>query len=166
MPSPDQGDDRSRDHGFTLLEVMIGVALSSVLMAFAVVGWQSYARAQAHRGTAEDVQALLRHAQQRAVTEGSSMCVLFDTVSDSWALYRRTCDDPTKQLLESGFETADGRVHLDAASFVSGPGVSGAGVTFRSRGTASPGQVRIGREGTDTTYIVRVDGLTGRVSFD
>ena len=39
-------------------------------------------------------------------------------------------------------------------------------MTFFARGTASPGSVRVTREGSSKVYIIQVEGLTGRVSLD
>ncbi|MBA2954489.1 prepilin-type N-terminal cleavage/methylation domain-containing protein [Nocardioides sp. MAH-18] len=148
--------------GYTLVEVMTTIGIAGVLMAISVGGWTQYAQAKSQEGAAQEIQSVLRQAQQRAVTEGSSMCVQFDTAVDTFALYRRPCDDSARVLLEGPFDI-DSRVHLAEADFTGASG-SGAGVTFTPRGTASPGTLRITREGTDRVYVVSVEGLTGRVS--
>jgi hypothetical protein len=42
---------------------------------------------------------------------------------------------------------------------------SGHGVTFYARGTATPGQVKVTRDDSTKTYVLHVEGLTGRVSL-
>ena len=151
------------DGGYTLIEVMVTIALLSAIMLIAISGWSSYAKASAQDGAAQEVQSVLRQAQQRAVTEGSSMCVEFDTVHSSFRLYRHACDDsPT--ALEGPWKVDDHNVRLDSAKFTSPAGPDQTGVTFTPRGTAWPGEVRIKRSGSTEVRVVRVEGLTGRVS--
>ena len=152
------------DGGYTLIEVMVTIALLSAIMLIAISGWSSYAKASAQDGAAQEVQSVLRQAQQRAVTEGSSMCVLFDITSSSFKLYRRACDDSTKTLLEGPWKVDDHNVSLASAAFTSPSGPDQPGVTFTSRGTAWPGEVRITRNGSTKVRVVDVEGLTGRVS--
>lgn len=159
MPAPAR-----RDPGFTLIEVMVTVALMTSLMTAAVTGWIGWSRASAHDGVAQDIRSVLRQTQQRAVTEASSLCIMFDTGTDTWQLYRGRCDSSTKTALPGHWDTGSTRIHLDSPAFVSSVGTSTPGVTFTSRGTATPGQVRITREGSSAVHVVVVEGLTGRVS--
>ncbi len=159
MPAPARPD-----RGFTLIEVVVTVALLTSLMTVAVTGWITWSRASAHEGVALDIQAVLRQTQQRAVTEASSLCVLFDTATDSWQLYRGRCESDTKTALPGHGTTGSSGIHLSAPAFVAATGTTYPGVTFTSRGTASPGQVRVTREGSSTVHVVVVEGLTGRVS--
>lgn len=151
------------DAGYTLIEVMVTIALLSAIMLIAISGWSSYAKASAQDGAAQEVQSVLRQAQQRAVTEGTSMCVLFSTANSSFELKRHACDDgPTH--LEGPWKVDDHDVHLDSAKFTSPAGPDQTGVTFTPRGTAWPGEVRITRGDSTKVRVVRVEGLTGRVS--
>jgi type IV fimbrial biogenesis protein FimT len=152
------------DAGYTLIEVMVTIALLSAIMLIAISGWSSYAKASAQDGAAQEVQSVLRQAQQRAVTEGSSMCVLFDTANSSFKLYRRACDDSTKIALEGPWKVDDHGVRLESAAFTSPSGPDQLGVTFTPRGTAWPGQVKIKRADSGKVRTVDVEGLTGRVS--
>ena len=150
----------SRDHGFTLIEVLVTVGLASVLMAFAVAGYHRWAIASEQSGTARELQSLLRNTQQRAVTEGTAMCVQFDTAANTYRVVEGTCDDPGVQL-QGPFRTADDRVAIASPSFTAGS----TGVTFFARGTASAGSVQVVRDGSTKVYTIDVEGLTGRVSL-
>lgn len=151
-----------RDSGFTLIEVMVTVTLLGMMMAIAVGGFSSWAKASAHSGTAREVQTVLRQAQQRAVTEGLAMCVWFDTGANTYTHYRGACDSPTKQLLVGPYRTGDPAVRLTAPGF---PTTTSPGVTFYARGTATAGSVKVTRTGSTKEYVVSVEGLTGRVSL-
>ena len=145
-----------------MLEIMVTIGISGVLMAMAVGGFQGWSRSLDHEGTANRIQAVLRDAQQRSVTEGSLICVRFSTTDDSWTVLRGRCSDPTTQLSKDTVEA--GGVELANPSFSAGSGSPEAGVTFFPRGTATPGSVRVTRSGTSKTWTVKVEGLTGRVS--
>jgi type II secretion system protein H len=152
-----------RDSGFTLIEVMVTIALMGILMAFAVSGWSSWAKASAHSGAARETQSAMRQAQQQAVTEGRAMCVQFDDAADTYSVFRGRCSDPAKVRAIGPVEIAAG-VHIEAPNFTSSAGTPATGVSFHARGTASPGELRITRDGSTTVYRLTVEGLTGRVS--
>lgn len=159
------GDDvQARDSGFTLVEVMVTLALLGLMSAIAIGGWRSWAVASEHAGTAREIQSLLRRAQQRAVTEGRATCVQFDATASSWTLYRGACDDPARLRLEGPVSSDSREVEVTSPAFT-GPGGMSPGVTFYARGTAWPGEVRVTRTGSAKTYVLKVEGLTGRVSL-
>lgn len=154
---------RDRDSGFTLIEVMITIVLLGMMMAIALSGWSSWAKASAHAGTAREMQTVMRQAQQRGVTEGRAMCVWFDVAANSYTVYRGACDAP-KTKIAGPYETGAPEVEVTAPTFTAPSGTS-AGATFYARGTASPGEVRVGRSGSSKVYVLKVEGLTGRVSL-
>ncbi|MFC7494335.1 MULTISPECIES: GspH/FimT family pseudopilin [unclassified Nocardioides] len=148
-----------RDEGVTLTEVIVTIGLLCVLMAITVAGYQRWNRASEHRGTARELQSLLRITHQRAVTEGNALCVRFDTAADTYTVLAGTCASPGGTV-EGPFHDTDDLVELDAPSFGGSDGV-----TFYARGTATPGSVRVTRAGSTKVYTVAVEGLTGRVSL-
>lgn len=156
--------ESTRDRGFTLVELLVTVSLLGTVMGFAVGGWTSWARASEHSGTARELQSVLRQAQQRAVTEGRAVCVDVDVAGNRYTMFRGACDDAARVRVLGPVVGDSADVRLSEPSF---SGVSGTstGVTFSSRGTAWPGQVKVTREGSTKQYVVRVEGLTGRVSL-
>lgn len=153
-----------RDSGFTLIEVMVTIALLSMMMAIGVSGWSSWAKSSAHSGTAREVQTVMRQTQQRAVTEGRAMCVWFDVAANSYTVYRGACDVTTKTKIAGPYETGAAEVRLTAPAFTAPSGTT-AGATFYARGTAWPGELRVTRNGSSKVYVLKVEGLTGRVSL-
>jgi type II secretion system protein H len=156
---------RPRDTGFTLIEVMVTVVLFGVVMAIAVNSSRSWSLAHEQSGTARTLQSVLRQTQQRAVTEGKPACVTFDVASDSYSIYRGACDDPAKTRIKGPMPTSSRKVHLTAPAFTSPSGTPGTNIGFTARGTAWPGQVKVTRDGSTKTYVLSVEGLTGRVAL-
>lgn len=159
-----QGRRRRQDAGFTLVEVLVTTSLMTVLMTAAVSGWASWSRAHAHVGAAVDIQSTLRHVQQRAVTEGASLCLRFEESADSWRLEDGRCESAGGTVLGGPWALDDPALDLVAPRFVGAGGALQPGVTFTSRGTASPGSVAVAREDSAHRWTVRVEGLTGRAA--
>jgi len=154
----------NRDSGFTLIELLVVISLMGVMMAIAVGGWNSWAKASAHSGAAREIQSAMRQAQQQAVTEGRATCFAFDDVADTYSVYRGRCSESTKSLFRGPVAIAAG-VHITSPSFTSAAGTQVPSVTFAARGTGSGGDVDITRDGSSKTYTLTVDWLTGRVSL-
>ena len=154
--------NRPRDGGFTLIEVLVTISLLGIMMAIAVSGWNSWAKASAQSGTAREIQSVLSQAHQRAVTEGTAICVWFDVAANSYTVYRGACDLASKVQVVGPYRTDSSGVRLAAPDF--GPADS-AGVTMQARGTAWAGSVAVERAGSSKRYVLSVEELTGRVSI-
>ena len=160
----------SRQEGFTLIEVMMTIVLLSIMMTIAVGGYWRWARANEQSGTARTLQTVLRQSQQRAVTEGRSVCVEFDTAASTYTVYRAStptlpaCSDPAKVNVRGPVTTAGKSVHLGTATFTSPDGAV-AKVSFTPHGSAWAGNVTVTRDGSSKVYVLTVEGLTGRVSL-
>lgn len=152
------------DSGFTLIELLVAISLMGVMMAIAVGGYSSWAKASAHRGTAQEIQTILRQAHQQAVTEGRATCVQFTPTANTYTLYRGACDAASRQSVSGPYRTNAERVTIDSPVFT-GPSGATDGVTFHARGTAWPGEVRVRRDDSSKVYVIKVEGLTGRVSL-
>ena len=159
---------RARDSGFTLIEIMVVVALISLVSAIGVGSWRQWAIASAHKGAAADLQTVMRQTQVRAVTEGVSFCVKFDTTAETYTVYRRPCDTPAALPLvkvNGPFTLGDSHLLLTGVQFQQPDGSFASYVTFRASGSAWPGGLTIARSGSTKTYSLDVEGLTGRVSI-
>jgi prepilin-type N-terminal cleavage/methylation domain-containing protein len=148
--------------GFTLLELCATLAVFSVLAGVAVMPMHRWIAGERQGSTTAALIALLRETQQRAVTEGRSLCVEFDLSAQTWSVLRGACESPERVPIEGPMRPEPG-VRLASAGFTAG-GRSGSGVTFFPRGTATPGSVAVGRAGSGRVDTLFVEGLTGRVS--
>ncbi|MCM0622373.1 GspH/FimT family pseudopilin [Nocardioides bruguierae] len=151
-----------RDRGFTLVELMATVTVLTIVLGIAISGWVQWTRANAQEGTAEQVQAALRATQQRAVTEGRSLCVMF-TDAD-YQLFSGRCADDDRTALQEPVALDGQGTHLLDPAFTTDDDGTLPGVTFSSRGTATAGTVTVVRDDSDREIVIHVEGLTGRVS--
>lgn len=147
------------DAGYTMIEMIVTIALAGTLMAIAVSGWQGWSRASAHDGLATELQLVMRQAQQRAVTTGTSTCVDFDDATDSWLVLVGACGTPSPTVTDRG--QADDDLDIGDVDFEGEDSV-----TFSPRGTADEGTLSITRLGGGRTVTIHVERLTGRVSVD
>jgi prepilin-type N-terminal cleavage/methylation domain-containing protein len=144
--------------GFTMIEVLVTISLMGILMAMAVGGWSAWTRASEQSGTARELQSTMREAQQRAVTEGMSMCVKVS--SSSYTVWRGSCTSATPiaaNRVEGPVQAGRG-VQILSGAFPYG-------VTFTPRGTSTDGSVTVTRTGSSKVYTLQIEGFTGRVSL-
>jgi prepilin-type N-terminal cleavage/methylation domain-containing protein len=158
--------DMRQDSGVTLIEVLVAMVLASILGSLGMLSLDAYARTQGFQGTADEIVSTLRSTAQRAVSEGRTYCVSFDTTSRSWSVWRTACSTGLGTAVEGG-GTARRSTELQNPSFSPATPLppcpsGGACAYFYPRGTGSPGSIEILR-GSDT-ITVTVEGLTSRVS--
>lgn len=154
----------SRDSGFSLAEIMVVVLLMSIVMFIGVGTFQRWALSSAHQGAAVDMQTVMRQTHVRAVTEGISYCITFDTDLNQYTLYRYACGTGTVKV-NGPYKTADARITINSPRFRQSDGTYKPWLTFRPSGVATEGTVLIRRAGSPKSYTVSVEGFTGRVDY-
>lgn len=148
--------------GFTLVELCFTLMIFGIVAGTAVASLHRWITGSQQTATTSSLEALLRETQQRAVTEGRSLCVDFNVAAQSWSQYRGACGTAGQVRLQGPIRP-EGGTRLASASFTTGPSTL-TGVTFYSRGTAAPGTVILTRPGSSRVDTLTVEGLTGRVS--
>ena len=82
MKSPLNGgcfmNKRGRNRGFSLVELMIAVAIGMVLMAFAIPVFQNAMRNYSLNSAASNVSRILQLARYTAIRQGSDACTVLD----------------------------------------------------------------------------------------
>jgi prepilin-type N-terminal cleavage/methylation domain-containing protein len=154
-----------RDHGFTMIELLVTISLMGVMMAITVSGYTSWSRASGQSGTAQELQSVMSQTQQRAVTEGRAMCLLFDLPANEYTVYRGACDVATKIPVLGPLQSDSPDVRFASPLAAEGASCATIGVTFHARGTATACSLRVTRTNSTKVYLLKVEGLTGRASL-
>lgn len=150
------------DMGMTLVELLVGMVIVTILAISSVSGWTRYQRTVEHRGTAQELVSALRNAQQRSLAEAKAYCVAFSTSNRSYELRKGSC---TGTVAKPATRTQSTRVSLAAPAFLQTDGSTTSNLSFFARGSATKGSVQVRRAGSAKTYTITVEGLTGRVSL-
>jgi type II secretion system protein H len=163
----------SRDDGFTLLEVVVVMALAGIVMSIATFGFTNWRNVAQQQGTADELVSVLRNASTQAISEGRTYCLSIAADGRSYTRWRFACDGATGTQVGAPMEVQGNHVVLDAtvpypssAPMPSPTPACPAGnrcLYFYPRGTAIPAQVVVHSSARSKTYTVRVEGLTARV---
>ena len=158
------------EQGFTLLELIVVLAVGSILMGIGFFAMRSYLIANRESGTVQEIRSALRAAGEQSVSEGRTYCVYF--TGTRWSTYRFDCTVAANKV-DGPHQVEDASITLTSISFPPPvPAVVGQNTAcptanrcayFYPRGTAIAGGLSVTRPGK--TYTVNVEGLTGRVSL-
>jgi len=159
-----------RDTGLTLIELMVTMALASLLMTIGILAMKSYLLSNRQANTADGIRSTLRLAGERSLSEGRTYCVSFTTTT--WTVYRADCTVAANRM-GGPEQVQDPSITLTSIAFPAPataiPGQTTACPTagkcayFYPRGTALKGSLQVVRG--SKTYTVSVEGLTSRVSL-
>lgn len=142
----------SLDRGFTLIEILVAIAIMSILLAIALPDWgpvlSSYRLSAAQR----QVYADLQRARMRAIAENRRFRVKFFDATETYQIQREST--PGSGTYDTTWEAAKSLP----------PGVNvqtDATITFQPRGTADAGSARLCNNAGG--FINVCVGGTGRV---
>ena len=145
--------------GFSLVELLVVIALISIVMAFGIPAWQNYRTNTDLKTAAREIMADIANAKQRAVTENVDVYrVSFSVGGNAYALTRTdgvTTGTWNKSL--AGY----GNVSIASVNFSGGSVIS-----LNRRGTATAGTLVLQNTlGSTATITVNITGRT-YVDFD
>jgi prepilin-type N-terminal cleavage/methylation domain-containing protein len=118
-----------RNKGFTLIELMIVIAILSIMAAIAIPGWLSWRDGAKIRGAASSLKADFERAKLRAVRVNGNVCVLF-TGNTTYQIFTDLNEDSS---LDAGEDTIANRT-LPAGVSITGNTFSANRMSFNSRG--------------------------------
>ncbi|MGN5595844.1 GspH/FimT family pseudopilin [Stutzerimonas nitrititolerans] len=131
---------RSDMHGFTLIELMITLALLTIVLGIAVPNFTAFIQKTQLQSQADDLVAILQYARGEAVTRKTTAEVI---VSDTDAWVVRVGNESVRELSHNPNLA---KMDADVASIV-----------YRSNGTATPALVTICRDDEfEKGYVVAV----------
>ncbi len=76
------------DRGFTMLELMIAVAIAGILVITAYTNWRKYSDQQRLRYSVIQVASSLRQGEERAKAERSTYTITFTASSSAYVIQR------------------------------------------------------------------------------
>lgn len=135
---------RSDMHGFTLIELMITLALLTIVVGIAVPNFTAFIQKTQLQGQADDLVATLQYARGEAVTRKTTTDVI---VSDTGPWVVRIGDESVREL---NHNTNLAKMDADVAS-----------ISYRPNGTATPALITICRDdefGKGYVVAVRASG--------
>ncbi len=135
----------SPQRGFTMLELLIAVAVAAILVASTYTSWRGYSAQQRLRYAAVQVASGLREAEERAKAERTIYTVTFTSSSATYTILRTSGGFIDNAVLPSGITPQAS----DTVTF-SAFGVPNAAHTITLQGTA----------GTRTASVDTVGGIT------
>ncbi len=147
-----------RTLGFTLIEMMVVIAIIAVLSAIAVPSFMEYARNQRLNGAARQVYSDLMNARQQAVTENKKIIVEF--VSNHQ--YQFVRDNDASETVSTGDETLVLRdIHPEYSDVTFSAGFNPA---FRPNGTGKNPVITLTSSSTGKTKCITIS-TAGRIKI-
>lgn len=165
----DDSQPETREDGFSLIELLVVMALVSLMGTLTITSYRAYDRSQDHRGATREVVGILRNSQVRAVAEATTFQCHFTTTD--LRIYREGAVPPTTAPTRT-YSLTEGRFNDNLEFVITSPngflhpdGLK-PNCLFYARGSATSGAVQVRRKDTGVTHRVEVEGLTARVDYD
>lgn len=136
--------------GFTLVEMMIVIALLGIMFAIAIPAWMQFRPNTDLRTAARGIAGDFFNMKQRSFAEQTPYRIVFDRVNQSYQLIN---DSTNVTMQTKNFAEFDGNIEL-ITTFPNDT------INFFTRGTASPGSVTLTNR-RNSTATIRVN-MTGR----
>jgi general secretion pathway protein H len=143
---------RGRAAGFTLVELMVAIAIAGLLLAVAVPSSMKFYESMQYRSAVRDVVGMLSHARHAAIDGGQARDVSINPKRGELRTGQRRVRVPASVALVVHSARELNRDDSGVIRFYAGGGSSGGGVDVQN---AAGSGVRI-----------RVDWLTGSISQD
>lgn len=133
----------SSRRGFTLIELIIVIAIVGILATFAVPAFQNYVRNRNLKTAAQDIASEILITRERALAQGNTYRIVFDVGNNSYTTEERTSLGPpvvytirqTKTIASSA--AAAGGIVIDTSK------ANTTIFTFQPRGTVSSGTLNL-----------------------
>ena len=149
--------------GFTLVEVMITVALMAILMAIAVPSFMTWKESLDMKGAARGVASKLRLARQMAVTNNLEYRVEFDVDGKRYRLTQgNQPSGSTAWTTVAAWSDIESEWSTDADC----SGTADMDISFSPRGSSGAGVICINDSSSAVRFMVNVSPINGRVFIE
>lgn len=147
----------NKQAGFTLMELMVVLAILAILMVIGNNTWGKYREATKVDSAKEQIVSLFQQARLKALSSGTKQSVIFDHSTNSGTNFQG-----------QAFSFEGG---VDVQRFVCGSCTATDSadhkITFKRRGTTSGSgnvrNVKVSSPNSDKMFIIMVSSVTGRV---
>ena len=137
--------------GVTLIELLIGIGIMTVLMTIASPHFQGYILNTNLRSAAREIEADIEDLKQRAITENNTFEIVFDTLQNRYTIQQG--GNPVQVKTPTTY-SQDIRI-------ASAPFGGGSTVAFQTRGTATSGSVNLtNSRGSTASVSINISGRT------
>jgi type IV fimbrial biogenesis protein FimT len=137
--------------GVTLIELLIGIGIMTVVMTIASPHFRGYLLNTNLRSAAREIEADIEELKQRAITENNTFEIVFDTVANRYTIQQG--GNPVEVKTPTTY-SRDIRI-------ASAPFGGGSTVAFQTRGTATAGSVNLtNSRGSMATVSINISGRT------
>jgi len=169
-----------KNTGFTLIELMIAIAIISIVSIIAVPNFNDVIPRYRLKAAARDLQANMQKARLQAIKENSPVQIRFDSTNSPGFYYFDTIDDNSYTAGEFRVDLSTYKSNIDfgtgnaTLNWNSSSCSQATAITFGTRGTATMASVYL-QNGTATicyaittiiTGVVRVRMYTGILPFN
>lgn len=158
VSAPRRSSTRKNQGGFTLIEMVVTMALVSILFITAVGGYRYFSANRALDVAAREVRSQIREAQAMAVSTGNTHRVFFDVSGGYFVMQKR---QGSEWVNAAPAEDLPSAVEFDSSS---PPNFDGDGyIEFYARGTSESGSLVLQNRNSQMKTI-SVDGETVNVT--
>lgn len=146
-------------HGFTVMELLVGIAMAGVILAAALPGFRAMMDGYRHRSSVGQMTSRMYMVRQMAVRDRQNYVMTVDPVTSTFAAFQ----DTNGNGVVDGGETRLGPWPLDTGIRLQNVSWAGNRMTFFPNGTTSQtGDLRI-LDGKGRSKDIRVSSMTGNV---
>jgi len=137
-----------RRRGFTLIELMIVIAIIGIVAGMGVLGWQRTVFNSNLRSAGRDIVTDFQSCKVKANSESRAYTITFDQGANTYTISSPATTLPAVNTVKLPTVHGSG-IQITNANY----GMSGSSITFTSRGTSSAGTVTLTNTRGSTAII-------------